>query len=103
MAGLNYANKNETCTYTNQDLMRGYLSAVGSALFVALGLRKATQGLIKNATGNKLLLINGAIGSIGASTASYFNTQAMRQREAETGIEVFSSPNFEPESSLGRS
>ena len=73
MAGLNYANKNESCTYTNQDLMRAYFSAVGSALFVGLGLRKATQGLIMNATGNKLLLINGAIGSIARTSASYFN------------------------------
>ena len=50
-----------------------------------------------------MLLINGVIASIGGSTANYFNTCAMRQREAETGIEVFSSPILEPESSLGRS
>lgn len=83
MAGLNYQNKNESCTYTNKDLRKGYFGAVGSALFVSLSLRRATQGLVKSASGNKLLLLNGLIGSVGAGTASYFNTQAMRRAEAE--------------------
>jgi len=78
MAGLNYQNKNESCTYTNEDLMKGYFAGVGSALVVALALRKGTAGLTKTATGSKLLLLNGMIGAFGASTASYFNTSCVR-------------------------
>lgn len=62
--------------------MQGYCSGVGSALIVALSLRRASSGIVKSATGNKLLMLNGLIGSVGAGTASYFNTQAMRRAEA---------------------
>ena len=57
-------------------------SGVGSALIVALSLRRASSGIVKSASGNKLLMLNGLIGSVGAGTASYFNTQAMRRAEA---------------------
>ena len=103
MAGLNYQNKNESCTYTNKELMKGYFAAVGSALFVSLSLRRATQGIVKSASGSKLLLLNGLVGSVGGGAASYFNTQAMRRAEAESGIEVFSSPDLDPKRSLGKS
>jgi len=78
MAGLNYANKNASCKFSNQDMIKGYGIAVTSALLVAISLRKLTSGLTKQATGSKLLVLNALVGSCAAGSAAYCNTTSMR-------------------------
>jgi len=99
MAGLNYANKNDSCKFTTQDMLKGYGVAVTSALLVAISLRKMTSGLTKSATGTRLLVLNAFVGSCAAGSASYCNTTSMRQAEITNGIEVFSSPTLSKDSS----
>lgn len=62
---------------------------MGSALTVAVGLRKLTGGMTKTATGAKLLLLNTLVGSVAGGTASFCNTYCMRMAETEKGIDVF--------------
>jgi len=101
MAGLNYANKNDSCSFTTLDMVRGYSIAVTSALFVAMSLRKLTSGITKSATGPRLLLLNSLVASCAAGSASYCNTTSMRQAEVKNGINVYSSPNLSPDSHVG--
>ena len=67
----------------------GYGVAVSASLFVGLGMRKATAGLVKGATGSKLLILNTAVGATAGAAASFCNTYAMRYAEINKGIEVF--------------
>jgi hypothetical protein len=83
MAGLNYANKNPSCTFTNEELAKGYFAAVGSSLIVAVTLRKMTANLSKGATGTKLLLLNTLVAGIASGSASFCNTTLMRQKEVD--------------------
>ena len=89
-AGLNYGNKNSTCEYTDFDLLKGYVAAVGSSLSVAITLRKLTAGITKTATGKKLLVLNTFVGGSAGACASFCNTYCMRYAETEKGIDVFS-------------
>lgn len=88
-AGLNYGNKNSTCEYTNTDLFKGYLAAVGSSIGVAVTLRKLTAGMTATATGKKLLLLNTIVGGTAGGCASFCNTFFMRMAETQKGIDVF--------------
>lgn len=69
---------------------KGYVCAVGSALAVAITLRKLTGGMTKTATGTKLLLLNTLVGGAAGGCASFCNTYCMRMAETEKGIDVFS-------------
>jgi hypothetical protein len=89
-AGLNYGNKNSTCEYTDFDLLKGYVAAVGSSLSVAITLRKLTSGITKTATGKKLLVLNTFVGGSAGACVSFCNTYCMRYAETEKGIDVFS-------------
>lgn len=101
MAGLNYGNKNASCTYSNEDMAKGYGAAVGAALIVSGAVRKMTGGLTAKASGNKLLLLNSLVGSVGASSAAYCNTTLMRQAEVNKGIETNKTKAMKPEDNLG--
>jgi hypothetical protein len=94
-AGLNYGNKNSSCAYSNNDMLKGYLSAVGSALAVAVTLRKLTAGMTKTATGKKLLLLNTLVGGTAGACASFCNTYCMRMAETEKGIDVYQDAELE--------
>jgi len=80
---MNYGNKNSSCAYTNQDLLKGYFAAVSSSLIVALSLRRMTAGIAASATGVRLLLLNAGIGASAGACASYCNTSMMRMAEVE--------------------
>jgi sideroflexin-5 len=101
-AGLNFGNKNSTCKYTNMDIAGGYAAAVSSALIVAVGMRKATTGLVAGATGKKLLLINTGISAVSAGTASFCNTAFMRKAEVDKGIIVYSDLKLENEAGISK-
>jgi len=88
-AGLNFGNKNSTCEYTDAELFKGYVAAVGSSLSVAITLRKLTAGVTKTAKGKKLLLLNTLVGGSAGACASFCNTYFMRMAETEKGIDVF--------------
>lgn len=94
---MNYGNKNSTCPYTNEDIAKGYAAAVSSALVVSLTLRKLTGGLLKSATGNKLLILNAATAASAGAVASFLNTAAMRGPEIKKGITVYSDFNTSKE------
>ena len=101
MAGLNYANRNPASKFTNQDLAMGYAAAVGSSLTVAISLRMLTSGMIKGASGSKLLVLNTIVSAFAASSAGFCNTTFMRRAEVSTGIDVYTSPNLSSESKIG--
>lgn len=50
-AGFNYGNKNSSCNYTNQDLIKGYSVALGSSVSLSLLLRKLSTSITRRATG----------------------------------------------------
>lgn len=87
-AGMNFGNKNTTCNYTNQDIAKGYMAAVSSALFVSVSLRKLTAGLSVGATGTKLLALNTFVAATAGACASFCNTSFMRKAEIDKGIQV---------------
>jgi hypothetical protein len=62
-AGLNFANKNSSCSYTQQDIINGYFAAVIFSLSISLNLRYFLRGLTAQAVGNQLLLLNTIVGS----------------------------------------
>ena len=101
MAGLNYGNKNASCTYTNEDMAKGYGAAVGAAIIVSGTIRKLTSGMTAKASGNKLLMLNSLVGSLGASSAAYCNTTLMRQAEVNKGIETNKTKAMKEEDNLG--
>lgn len=74
MAGLNYANKNPSSTFTNEDLVKGYGGAVSASLVVAYSLRKLTAGLQKSAKGSKLIFLNTFVGAVSSASAAFINT-----------------------------
>ena len=78
MAGLNYANKNPSCTYSNKDLAQGYGGAVSVSMGVAFTLRKMTSPIQKTASGKKLVFLNTFVGAVSSACASYANTSLMR-------------------------
>lgn len=78
MAGLNYANKNASATYSNQDLAIGYGGAVAASIIIGVGLRKLTEGPTKKAKGLKLMALNAFVGALAAAGAAYCNTSLMR-------------------------
>jgi hypothetical protein len=83
-------------------MIKGYVSAVGSALTVAVGLRKLTGGMTKTATGKKLLLINTFVGATAGGCASFCNTYCMRMAETEKGIDVFSDEELEKKAGVSK-
>lgn len=101
MAGLNYANKNPSCEYTNMDLAQGYGAAVSASIVVAVALRLATAGLTKSATGLRLMVLNAFVGATASASAGYINTAFMRKAEIQKGIDVMSSPDLKPENVVG--
>jgi len=83
---MNFGNRNSTCEYGTDDLMRGYCVAVGSALSVSFGIRKATANLTKGATGSKVIIFNTMIQCAAGCTAGVCNSVAMRYCEVQKGI-----------------
>jgi len=88
-AGLNYGNRNASSPYSTKDLMRGYFTAVGSSVTVAITLRRVFLSVTAKATGTKLTLLNAVIGATATGAASFLNTVSMRQVEMTNGIDVY--------------
>ena len=57
-AVINYGNRNASSKYTTQDILKSYILATGSSVFVALGIRKGLEPWTKKMVGAKLLLAN---------------------------------------------
>lgn len=101
MAGLNYANKNPSSTFTNKDLFQGYCASVSASILTAISLRKLTGGLTQKATGPRLMILNTMVAAVASSSAGYVNTTLMRQPEAKSGIKVYSSKSMKESECLG--
>ena len=78
MAGLNYANKNPSSTYTNRDLLQGYSASVSASILTAMTLRKMTAGIVARSSGPRLMMLNTMIAAVASSSAGYVNTTLMR-------------------------
>jgi hypothetical protein len=79
-AGVNYANKNESCPFTTNDLIKGYSLGVSSSIATAVVLRKLTQGLISKAPAgsNRVLVLNTFVNFAASAIAGALNTRSMR-------------------------
>ena len=88
-SGLNFGNSNSSCSYSNQDLMKGYCTAVTSAVTIALLMRKMTAGMIVGMKGKRLLLVNFAVSVAASMSANFCNSLCMRYPEIKNGIEVY--------------
>jgi hypothetical protein len=86
MASLNYHNKAPGSTFTNQDIAKGYSSALIAALGASVSLRYLTQNMTKRASGPRLLMMNTVISCTASGIAAYFNTTCIRQAEINNGI-----------------
>ena len=89
-AGFNYGNKNTSCKYTNEDILKGYAAALTASISVAYTVRKLTAGITRGATGNRLLLLNAFMCTCAGTSAGFCNTYFMRSTEREKGITVYS-------------
>ena len=78
LATFNLVNKAPGSTFTNQDIGKGYFSAVTSAVGVSASLRYITAGITKRSSGSKLLVLNTAISCVSCAIAAYFNTTCIR-------------------------
>ena len=104
MAGLNFANKNETCPFTTLDLIKGYSIALGSSLSIAVGLRKISNRLSSGSMSvNRLLMLNTMVSLTASVVAGSLNTASMRQAEVNNGVDVYTSPDLSQESRVGTS
>ena len=101
MAGLNYANRNPSAPQTNTDLAIGYSAACSVSIFIAVALRKLTEGPTRRATGITLMALNSFVNALASGGAGYCNTAIMRQAEINKGIEVMKSPSMKAEDSVG--
>ena len=78
LATFNLVNKAPGSTFTNQDIGKGYFSAVSSAVGVSASMRYFSAGITKRASGSKLLMLNTAISCVSCAIAAYFNTTSIR-------------------------
>ena len=83
-------------------MLKGYMSAVGSALTVAVFLRKMTSGLSAGSSGKKLLLLNTMVGGVAGACASFCNTYCMRMAETEKGIDVYTDEKLEKKAGVSK-
>ena len=88
-AGLNYANKNSSCAYTNTDLLKGYGVALTSSITIAVGMRKILEPFARGGSASKQILFNGIVAVSGSAAANFFNTMAMRYTEIDKGITMY--------------
>ena len=96
MAALNYHNRNESSIISNREIFKGFSMAVGSAIIVALTLRRLTSRIKVSG-----LILNAGISSVASSCAGVCNTVFMRQAEIKQGIDYYSSPDLNPDSKIG--
>jgi hypothetical protein len=78
LATFNLVNKAPGSTFTNQDIGKGYFSAVSSAVGVSASLRYITAGITKRSSGSRLLALNTTIACVSCAIAAYFNTTCIR-------------------------
>lgn len=87
-AFINYANRNASSHYSNEDIAKSYIGAVSAAIGLSLGCRMAFQPLAKKLFGPSLILFNSATSFLGIAAAGYANTILMRQAEKKHGIDI---------------
>lgn len=87
-AGVNYANRSGTATFTNRDLATAYGSAVGASILVGLGLKKMISPFDKYFTGSKKFFFTFLIAFLANSSANATNLYCMRRGELETGVAI---------------
>ena len=87
-AALNYANRNASSKYTNQDIIKSYVAACSSSILIGLVIRKALAGRTAGITGAKAYVYNAFSSFFACASAGFLNAWFMRQTEMEKGINV---------------
>jgi hypothetical protein len=106
-AGLNYGNKNSSCTFSNAELVESYAGAVTVSVGLAMAIKEVAnrslgQKFVNSATGFKLLMLNILINGLATSTANFFNAYHMRKTERQKGISVFSDEKLTQQIGISR-
>jgi uncharacterized membrane protein (DUF106 family) len=77
-AALNYANRNASSTYTNQDIIKSYLAATGSSITISLVIRKILEKRTAGVTGAKGYVYNTISSFFACASAGFLNAWFMR-------------------------
>ena len=77
-AVFNYGNRNASSTYTSQDIIKSYASAVTVAIGLSLGIRRMFAARVAVASGAKLVLMNSFSTYIACGCAGFTNAFLMR-------------------------
>lgn len=87
-AGVNYANRSGTATFTNRDLAMAYGSAVGASILVGLSLKKLITPFEKYFTGSRKFFFTFLIAFLANSSANATNLFCMRRGELTDGVAI---------------
>ena len=89
-AQMNYFNRNATSSYTVEDILKGYASAVTVSITLGLCLQALFRPKIDKISSAPLqLLARSVLTGIAAGSAGSANVLMMRQKELKAGVEVF--------------
>lgn len=89
-AQMNYFNRNATSSYTVEDILKGYASAVTVSITLGLCLQALFRPKIDKINSAPLqLLARSVLTGIAAGSAGSANVLMMRQKELKAGVAVF--------------
>ena len=97
---MNYANKRENHNYSDKDIGKGYMCAMGSSITVALLIRKLLESKTRHMSGPRLVFMNSISSFFACASAAFLNSYCMRKQETIDGIEI---RNPETNSIIGKS
>ena len=86
--GVNYANRNASSKFTNQDLVMSYFAAVMASIGVGLGVKKFIEPFKSSFSGSKAFFFMFTISFIANSAANGTNLMIIRSKEFKEGIPV---------------
>lgn len=86
--GVNYANRNASSKFTNQDLVLSYFAAVMASIGVGLGVKKFIEPFKSSFSGSRAFFFMFTISFIANSAANGTNLLIIRSKEFKEGIPV---------------
>ena len=92
---LNYGNANKSSPAKTSDIITSYIGAVCAACTTGYTIRKLTAGMLANATGARLTVLNSITVMTSVALGGWVNNFAIRQPEVNTGIGIQDPANHE--------
>mmetsp|Transcript_11988 Transcript_11988/g.13521 ORF Transcript_11988/g.13521 Transcript_11988/m.13521 type:complete len:313 (+) Transcript_11988:24-962(+) len=86
--GVNYANRNASSKFTNQDLVVSYFGAVAASIGVGLGVKRFIEPFKSSFTGSKAFFFMFIISCVANSAANGSNLVIIRSKEMREGIPI---------------